>query len=242
MNVDIDEFIAYLIEQIGQPYIWGGQHTKLTPQNYVSVITRKESDETNRRNAIEYCKRKFDAGATVLYGYDCSGLGMYWLQNVNRIYSHDMSANRMLKTCTITNTPKRGYWVFRMSGEKASHIGYMISDTEVIHAKGRAYGVVKAPFLAAFWHVIAIPSCMNFDEPAPRPEPTHRYVHVLGGSVRVRSGNGTKYPSIGTVHRGDLLPCFGTDDRDPYWYMVKYKGQDAYITSNERYTELIWKL
>ena len=26
----IKEFIEYLKEQVGQPYLWGGQHTKLT--------------------------------------------------------------------------------------------------------------------------------------------------------------------------------------------------------------------
>ena len=38
----LTEFILYLIQQIGMPYLWGGEHTKLTPENYKSVIARKE--------------------------------------------------------------------------------------------------------------------------------------------------------------------------------------------------------
>ena len=33
----LNDFIEYLKEQLGQPYLWGGQHTKLTPENYISV-------------------------------------------------------------------------------------------------------------------------------------------------------------------------------------------------------------
>lgn len=34
----LKEFNDYLTDQIGQPYVWGGQHTKLTPENYVRII------------------------------------------------------------------------------------------------------------------------------------------------------------------------------------------------------------
>lgn len=34
----LKEFNDYLTGQIGQPYVWGGQHTKLTPENYVRII------------------------------------------------------------------------------------------------------------------------------------------------------------------------------------------------------------
>ena len=39
----VDTFIDYLVAQIGQPYVWGGQHTKLTPSTYSSVIDKKEA-------------------------------------------------------------------------------------------------------------------------------------------------------------------------------------------------------
>ena len=247
---DLAEFIDYLVEQIGQPYLLGGQHTMLTPSNYVSVITDKESDATNRKNAIAFCKKKFDAGAAVLYAYDCSGLGAYFLFNLKKIISSDTTANGLRGLCDAADEPRRGYWVFRLDDKgKAVHIGYMVTDTEVIHAKGRSYGVCKEKFRASFWHVVGKPRCFSFDEPEPAPEPpeptpepTHKYVKVRGGSVNVREGNGTAYNKIGTAHKGDLLPCYGQADTDPYWYEVDFKGRRAYITSNTRYTEVIYKV
>lgn len=245
---DLAEFIDYLVEQIGQPYLWGGQHTKLTPSNYVSVITDKESDTTNRKNAIAYCKKKFDAGATVLYAYDCSGLGAYFLYNLKKIISSDTTANGLRGLCDAADAPARGYWVFRLDDKgKAVHIGYMVTDTEVIHAKGRSYGVCKEKFRASFWHIVGKPRCFSFDEPEPAPEPTpepstHRFVKVVGGSVRVREGNGTSTRCIGIAHRGDELPCFGQADTDPYWYEVEFNGERGYISANAKYTEIIYKV
>lgn len=249
-TVKLSEFIAYIIEQIGQPYLWGGQHTKLTPQNYVAVITRKEKTEENRENAIAFCKRKFDDGATVLYAYDCSGLGMYWLQNLKHIFKSDMSANSMMAQCTIVNEPKRGYWLFRLNGGKATHIGYMVSDTEVIHAAGRKLGVIKVAYAKSFWHRIGKPKCFDFD-PQPTPEPTHKAVLVKGKilksgkpqkSVNVRSGNGPSFPIVGVAHSEDTFPSYGQTDAAPHWYKIDYNGKEAYITCNSRYTEEIYKV
>lgn len=242
----LTEFILYLEEQIGEPYLWGGQHTRLTPENYIAVITRKESNTANRDKVIAYCKKKFAEGATELYAYDCSGLGMYFLQNLKKIYSYDMSANSMMNQCEIVDEPKRGYWVFRLSGTRATHIGYMVSDTELIEAKGRVYGVVKRSYVANDWDRIGKPKCFSFD-----PEPkTHKYVVVKGKirkdgvpekSVYVRKGNGSSTPAIGVAHSTDAFMLYDQADSYPYWYEIDYKGTRAYITSNERYVEVQWK-
>ena len=245
-QVKLSEFNTYLTEQIGQPYLWGGQHTELTPKNYVSVITKREKKEENRDNAIAFCKKKFDEGATVLYAYDCSGLGMYFLQNLKHIFKSDMAANGMMQQCEIVDEPKKGYWLFRLNDGKATHIGYMVSDTEVVHAAGRKLGVIKVPYAKSFWHRIGKPKCFDFN-----PEPkTHLFIRVNGvikkdgkpqKSVNVRSGNGTQYPVVGVAHSTDCFPCYGQADASPYWYEIDYNGQRAYITSNSRYTEEIYK-
>ena len=232
----LKEFNDYLTDQIGQPYLWGGQHTKLTPQNYVSVISKRESDAQHRADAIAYCKRLFDDGASVLYAYDCSGLGMYFLQNVKKVYSYDMSANSMMKQCTLMDEPKKGYWVFRLNDSgKAVHIGYMVSDTYVIHAKGRAYGVVKERYSASFWHRIGKPKCVNFDNPEPKP--TGYEIKVLG-SVNVREGNGVLTKKIATV-RNCNLPYLGQAVEKPNWYLTSVNGKQGYITSNPKYTRIV---
>ena len=75
----------------------------------------------------------------------------------------------------------------------------------------------------------------------PRTKTTHKYVKVVGGSVRVREGNGTSYPSIGIVHRGDEFPFVEQEEREPYWYKILYGAKDGYISCNERYTKVIDK-
>lgn len=251
MKAYLSEYIVYLEEQVGEPYLWGGQHTKLTPDNYISVITRKEEDEEYRAQSIEFCRKKFEAGAKVLYAYDCSGLGMYWLENLKRIYKNDMTANSMMAQCEEVSKPKKGYWVFRVdSTGTATHIGFMVSDTEVVHAKGRAYGVVKVKYSKSFWHRAGKPKCFDFedDPPEPQPEPPEpmlKYVQVKR-KCRVRAGNGTKNSETGKENKtlkiarvGERFPLVGQDEHDPYWYIVEWDGKQGWITNNTRYTEAI---
>lgn len=234
-KVKLSEFNACLESQVGQPYLWGGQHTKLTPDNYIKVIERKETSAQNAEDAIAYCKTLFDSGASVLYAYDCSGLGMYYLQNKTHTYSHDMSANGMMGECEQADEPKNGYWVFRLNDGKATHIGYMVSDTEVIHAKGRKFGVTKERWKKSYWHCVGIPKCIDFEEPEP-PKPTIKI--KVKGSVRVREGNGVLTKKINTV-KNCLLPYCGQAIESPYWYMTEVDGKEGYISSKPRLTELV---
>lgn len=224
----MEEFMAYLQEQIGQPYLWGGQHTRLTPQNYVEVITRKETSPENIEAVILYCEKKFAEGATELYAYDCSGLGMYYLQNLTHIYPKDMTADGMMQHCAIVETPKKGDWVFRLNDGRATHIGYMVSDTEVVHAAGRSKGVVRVKYDKAFWHRAGRPDC--FREIA--------YEIKVKGSVRVREGNGVRFRKICTV-KNCRLPYCGQAVESPNWYLTMVDGKNGYITSNPRYTEIV---
>ena len=241
-TVKLSDFNAYLNEQIGQPYLWGGQHTKLTPYTYIDIIERKETTAQNAEDAIAYCKTLFDNGAAVLYAYDCSGLGMYYLQNVTKTYSHDMSANGMMGECEKADEPKKGYWVFRLNDGRATHIGYMVSDTEVIHAKGRKYGVTKEKYKKSYWHTCGIPKCIDFEEPEPPepepPKPTPTIKIKVKGSVRVREGNGVLSKKIKTV-KNCLLPYCGQAIESPYWYMTEVDGKEGYISSKPKLTELV---
>lgn len=154
----LNEFIEYLESQVGQPYVWGAQHTKLTPSTYVSIVQRREETAKYEKQALEFCRKKFAAGVSVLYASDCSGLGIAWLCDEKKLYSKDTNANGMMGKCTVVSgKPKKGYWLFRLDGSRASHIGYMVSDIEVIHAKGRAYGVVKEKYKSSYWHKVGIP-------------------------------------------------------------------------------------
>ena len=240
-TVSLSEFNTYLAEQLGQPYVWGAQHLRLTPKNYIAEITKREKDPQHRADAIQFCENRFADGKTVLFAYDCSGLGMYYLQNETHTLPHDLSANGMMNQCEIVNEAKCGYWVFR-TDEKghATHIGYMVSDTELIEAKGRKYGVVRTKYRSSAWNKIGKPKCIEFDEPKPEPEPEPTYVYEIKvtGSVNVRKGNGVLSKRIATV-RNCRLPYLGQATDSPYWYMTRVNGQDGYITSKPKYTKVV---
>ena len=199
----LNEFIQYLYDQLGQPYLWGGQHTKLTPENYKAVIAKRETKEENRRRVEAYCEKKFAEGETVLYAYDCSGLGCYWLYNLQHLYRSDCTADTMMHRCKLTeDAPKKGYWLFKKSGSKATHIGYMVTDTELIEAGGRDVGVQKRAFRTKDWACRGIPYVFESEivDPEPTPVPD-RHVLVIGKSVNVRATDSKKGKVIGVAHR-----------------------------------------
>lgn len=242
----LNDFIQYLIDQIGQPYLWGGQHTKLTPQNYIRVINKKEAGRgkypdgtTYAQAAIDFCKKKFDEGVAVLYAYDCSGLGCYWLYNLTHLYKSDVNANTMIGRCQLcTDQPRRGWWVFRLDGNRASHIGYMVNDEYLVEAKGRKYGVVKTKFREKDWSCWGIPNIFSGEiRPGPEPEPAGSFVEVIGRSVNVRTSDSKKGRILFTAHKGDRFPFVSIAPSG--WYEIITKKGQGFITSLSRYTILM---
>lgn len=262
----LNDFIEYLKEQIGQPYLWGGQHTKLTPENYISVIEDRETDGsyddgTSYVDAvIEFCEEKFDEGKPVLFAYDCSGLGAYWLQNVKRIIPHDANANSLMHMCSQLNTPEppeKGWWVFRTdSNGKAVHVGYMVDNTHLIEAKGRKYGVVETEWKDGDWDCWGIPLMFKreildnpvgpvVEIPLPDPEPKKKVVKVIRGSVNVRASDerNDKGKLVGKIlfvaHKGKKFDLI--DVAPSGWYHIEtYKGP-AYITNRNDLTRIVEK-
>lgn len=165
----LNDFIAYLEEQVANKsiYIWGGQgqgHPTLTE----SWIRKKESG-SNLTKALSTFRKAVSAGKEkVCRAFDCSGLGMYWLQNLKGLSKSDMNANGMKGKCTLIQKShlKKGDWVFRTyktgaNKGRAYHIGYVVDDKlNVIEARGRAYGVVKRALNAqsGYWNTFGRPS------------------------------------------------------------------------------------
>ncbi len=237
----LTEFILYLTEQLRQPYLWGGQHTRLTPLNYKAVIARREARAENRRTAEAYCEKMFAEGYTELFAYDCSGLGVYWLTDLKRIWKSDVNANTMMGRCELrTDLPKRGWWVFKLTGNRATHIGYMVDDEYLIEAKGRAYGVVKTKFRAKDWGCWGIPKVFKdeiVDPPVPPEPPAEHYVEVIGKSVNVRTADSKKGQILFTAHKGDTFPYVGQAPSG--WYEILTAKGQGFITNLPRYTTLV---
>lgn len=141
----LNEFINYLLEQVANHsiYVRGGQGQNDITDDFIN--TREYGDETNIKRVKALRDNYYKLGyKNVMRAFDCSGLGMYWLQNIKNIYA-DMTANGMMGKCNIISreSVKRGDWVFitDKSG-RATHIGFMINDTMLIEARGRDYGVI----------------------------------------------------------------------------------------------------
>lgn len=246
-------FREYLQKQLGQPYVWGGQHTKLTPETYVSRIERMEErtggyrGETYAQAAKAFCRRRFADGAKVLYAYDCSGLGAYYLHNLTHAYKTDVTANTMYTRCAIApgdTAPRAGWWVFRLNKKgRATHVGYMVTDSHLIEAKGRRDGVVETPFKAGSWdawgipHVFAEEIKSELPEVPTGPEGRREGVQVVGGSVHVRRGDSTKTPVLFTAKRGDTFPLLGQGDSG--WYRIDTDRGEGYISNKPAYTRLV---
>lgn len=257
MKATLQGFMEYLKNQVGQPYVWGGQHTKLTPKTYIALIDRREErtggyrGESYAEAAKAFCRRKFAQGEEVLYAYDCSGLGAYYLYNLTRAYKSDVTAHTMYTRCKIApkdTAPKAGWWVFRLNKKgRATHVGYMVTDSMLIEAKGRRDGVAETPFRPKSWDAWGIPRVFaeefqGQETPAlpsvpTGPEGAREGVEVLGGSVHVRKGDSVKTEVLFTARKGDTFPLLGRGNSG--WYKIETDRGTGYISHNPAYTRLV---
>lgn len=180
----LQEFIAYLEEQVRNHsiYVWGAQGQG-APTITEAWIERRETSPENAERAIKCWNKQVTAGyGDVLRAFDCSGLGMYWLQNLTKTVNSDMSSNTMMSKCKRVNETdlKRGDWVFRIytggsNKGKAYHIGYVVDDDlNVIEAMGRDAGVVKRTLSASgssYWNAFGRPKYFAEEIEAPVIEP-----------------------------------------------------------------------
>lgn len=163
----LNDFIDYLNKQVKNMsiYVWGAQGQKY-PMLTADWIKSKEANPTHRANALKQYRKAVAAGHEKdCRAFDCSGLGMFWLENVIHYYKADMNANGMKGKCKAISKAqlKKGDWVFRVykSGSnkgRAYHIGYVVDDAlRVVEAKGRAYGVICSAFNSSYWNAYGRP-------------------------------------------------------------------------------------
>ena len=166
----LKEFLDYLEEQVTNHsiYVWGAQGQK-SPTITEAWIKKRETSDTYYKKAVAFWKKQCDAGyGEVLRAFDCSGLGMYWLQNIKKILKNDCSAHGLYGKCKkLTKADLRvGDFVFKLnSSGRATHIGY-VADTSlnVIEAQGRDYGVVKRSLSKGGWKAYGHPPFWTEEE------------------------------------------------------------------------------
>lgn len=208
----LNEFIDYLEKEVKNHsiYVIGaqGQHGKEVTEAW---IRKRETDKRNADRAVAFWKKQCSAGyGDVLGAFDCSGLGMYWLQNVKKIFASDMTANGMKGKCErLTKSElKRGDWVFVVDGSgHASHIGYVVDDDlNIIESRGRDYGVCKSK-LSIRWNYFGRPKIFK-DE----IEGTDGESMVYDAPVRIgEKGERVKTLQNALIKNGFKLPKYGAD-------------------------------
>lgn len=82
----------------------------------------------------------------------------------------------------------------------------------------------------------------------------HKYVRVVGRIKQngapekrlfVHAENDEHSPCIGMLQSGETAPLVRQEDMHPHYYKILFptnKGKFGYVSSNERYTEVIYKL
>lgn len=255
-QISLEEANAYLQAQVDNHsiYVFGaqGQQGSQITERWIRYRERDTGGTrvghkyvTYADLAVNFWERQCALGyADVLRAFDCSGLFMYWLI-LQGVLDKDRTAQGIHSLCKDTTEKRNGYMVFKVNSDgKTTHCGQFVSDTEVIHCKGRQSGVIKEPYSPTYWQAISIPPWYKFEpepEPPEPPVPTEKFVHPLG-NVRVREGNGTEFKQIApTATKKDYLPLLGQAEDAPYWYRVEWQGREGYITSKPRYTEVVSK-
>lgn len=249
--IPVNDSIEYLWQMVANHsiYVWGGQGQTGDDVTERWIRRREQDTGGTRVNgkfmtyadiAVEFWRKQCEAGYhDVLSAFDCSGLLVHFLKDIKHEIKNDISAHGLYQLTKPTTERRAGYWVFRIgSNNKASHVGQLIDENTVIHAKGRQFGVLPESYDPKYWHRIGIPSVYDFSD-QPVENPAVRVIGKKTRSVNVRTGNGKKYKSIGTAHGGDVFPLIAQADESPYWYNIEYKDGAAWITSVPNYTEVI---
>lgn len=189
MMNNLKAFLDYLHEQVRNHsiYVWGaqGQQGATITEAW---IKRRETSDANYKRAVKFWKKQCDAGyGDVLRAFDCSGLGMYWLQNVSKILKSDCNAHGLYGKCKKLKKAdlRVGDFVFKINSiGRATHIGYVAdTDINVIEALGRDAGVVKRPLSKGNWNGFGRPPFWTEEEvreiegnPEPEPKPPEGFV------------------------------------------------------------------
>lgn len=189
MTNNLKTFLEHLHEQVKNHsiYVWGAQGQKGSAITE-KWIKRRETSDANYKRAVKFWKKQCAAGyGDVLRAFDCSGLGMYWLQNVSGMLKSDCNAHGLYGKCKKLKKAdlRVGDFVFKInSTDRATHIGYVAdTDINVIEALGRDYGVVKRPLSKGNWNGFGRPPFWTEEEvreiegkPEPEPAPPEGFV------------------------------------------------------------------
>ena len=245
-NKSVSNFIEYLESHVGDCYVWGAQGECIsamdTPYDW---IRRMETSDKNSDRAIAFVKK---ASKKPLYAFDCSGLGMYWIFNLNKISSGDISSNGMYGKCEkiAKSELRKGDWVFRHNGSKVYHIGYVVDDElNVLESMGRDAGVVKRPLNASgstYWNKFGRPIWV-FPELSAEPVQTSEHTEYDAAKIGVSIDTSIfirKKPIASTASSNVVVKVanakgksFSLVGENGNYYYVHYNGYKGFVRKQD---------
>lgn len=152
----LSEWLDYLEAQVGRGvYVYGAQGQKATEVGDVDAwIDRRSTSESTARKAQKYYRQKAaEIGAENIRFFDCSGLAMYFFQNLKGVSKNDASANTLWLGCKQIPKAdlKPGDFAFIDTDGRKTHIGYVARDGQVVEARSSGYGVEVYPQQSRPW-------------------------------------------------------------------------------------------
>ena len=148
MDKELLDFLEYVESKVGYPYCWGGNGETLYDIVAKYASGKGQSDE----KTVKMLGFMEDHGIKDTQFFDCSGLGVKWLLDHDKI-DHDMTAAGLYRLCTPIKDSEvqEGCWCFLKNSNGIYHIGYLVDDNTVVHAFNQEKGVIKEKRTARKW-------------------------------------------------------------------------------------------
>ena len=134
-------------------YVWGGQGEK-TATASISMLERMETGKNNVKRVLEYINTIYDKNDGIPANsrmFDCSGLVTYTLMKLG-LLTYDTTADGLYKRCKPISKREleKGDLCFKVTNDKASHVGVYIGDNTIVEAYGRDKGVIISELSSTF--------------------------------------------------------------------------------------------
>lgn len=162
MDKELLDFLEYVESKVGCPYCWGGNGETL----YDIVAKYAKGKSQSEEKTVKMLGFMEDNGIKDTQFFDCSGLGVKWLLDHDKI-DHDTTAAGLYRKCTPIkeNEVTTGCWCFLKNDNGIYHIGYLVDDDTAVHAYNQQKGVIKEKRTARKWIYARPDFAFAFEKP-----------------------------------------------------------------------------
>ena len=148
-RLSVKDFSKWLKQQVGMPYLWGGNGESLFDL-IRQLAARKEQSDSHTKTMLSFIEDNFTKDIRF---FDCSGLAIDYLLR-NKGLAYDTTAAGLYRLCDPINDSQvvEGDWCFlKDSDGDIYHIGYVVDNDMVVHAFNQEKGVIMEKRTAKKW-------------------------------------------------------------------------------------------